>query len=52
LEITVGHGAAAAIDALLLTRDAFSPDGPNPPPVVSPELLATLKNAKQQQRRR
>jgi hypothetical protein len=52
LEIVVGPGVAAAIDALLLTRDAFSPDGPNPPPVVSPELMAAVKNAKQQQRRK
>jgi hypothetical protein len=35
LELNAGAGPAV-LDALLVTRDPFTPDGPNPPPLVMP----------------
>lgn len=35
LELNAGAGPAV-LDALLVTRDPFTPDGPNPPPLVLP----------------
>lgn len=39
LELSVGNGSAI-VDALLVTRDPFTPDGPNPPPVRLPPPAA------------
>ena len=38
LEVNAGTGPAT-LDVLLLTRDPFVPDGPNPPPILAPSAL-------------